>query len=166
MVIQMILILILFSILSLLVTHQQNHLLLAKAMVLGLIWFFLSYVALIVSTLLTASVFDLLHITPASYFLTGMILILFAGVLELLLIKFSLYKFKVDVTLIIVLEHFVQWALVYIVIYQTLTQNVDSVLLKDLQIKNIFDPSYLNIAILPSLIVTWIAIFSYRMKQQ
>lgn len=165
MIIQIICILVLFSLLSWLVTNQQNHLLFAKAAIIGLLWFVLSYIALIISTMITASLFELLNIAPGSYFLTGMILILLAGVLELLLIKFSLRKLKISIELIIVLEHFVQWALVYFVIYQTITQKFNGDMLEDLQFKHIFDPSYLNIAILPALIVTWIAIFSYRIKR-
>ncbi|HHU6751521.1 TPA: SA1002 family membrane protein [Staphylococcus pseudintermedius] len=97
--------------------------------------------------------------------LAGVIIILFAGVLELILIKFILHRQKIDIELIVVLEHFVQWALVYFVIYQTITQKFKEDVIEELQIQHIFDTTYLNIAILPSLIVTWIAIFSYRMKQ-
>ncbi|HEC2215674.1 TPA: hypothetical protein R1963_002435, partial [Staphylococcus delphini] len=165
MIIQIIFILILFSILSALVTNQKNHLLFAKAAVIGLLWFALSYLALIISTLMTAMIFELLHMSLGSYFLTGIVIILLAGVLELLLIKSILYRQKIDNELIVVFEHFVQWALVYFVIYQTITQKFNEDVLKEFQFQNIFDPTYLNVAILPSLIVTWIAIFSYRIKQ-
>ncbi|HEC2246477.1 TPA: hypothetical protein R1953_001775 [Staphylococcus delphini] len=165
MIIQIIFILILFSILSALVTNQKNHLLFAKAAVIGLLWFALSYLALIISTLMTAMIFELLHMSLGSYFLTSIVIILLAGVLELLLIKSILYRQKIDNELIVVLEHFVQWALVYFVIYQTITQKFNEDVLKEFQFQNIFDPTYLNVAILPSLIVTWIAIFSYRIKQ-
>lgn len=114
---------------------------------------------------MTAMIFELLHMSLGSYFLTGIVIILLAGVLELLLIKSILYRQKIDNELIVVLEHFVQWALVYFVIYQTITQKFNEDVLKEFQFQNIFDPTYLNVAILPSLIVTWIAIFSYRIKQ-
>ncbi|PCF41204.1 SA1002 family membrane protein [Staphylococcus delphini] len=165
MVIQIICILILFSILSWLVTNQKNHLLFAKAAIIGLLWFLLSYIALIISTIITIKIFDFWKIASGSYFLAGVIIILLAGVLELILIKFILHRQKIDIKLIVVLEHFVQWALVYFVIYQTITQKFKEDVIEEFQIQHIFDTTYLNIAILPSLIVTWIAIFSYRMKQ-
>ncbi len=69
-------------------------------------------------------------------------------------------------TEVVVLEHLIQWFLVYFAIYQAVNEKMD---INDINIDNFqsvfFDVSNLNLVILPTLIISWVTIFNYRMKK-
>lgn len=64
-----------------------------------------------------------------------------------------------------VLEHYVQWTVIYFAIYQAFVENLK---VEDIDFKSLhmifLDPANLNIAFLPTLILTWVTIFNYKMK--
>ncbi|HCU0844422.1 TPA: hypothetical protein PDO47_002645, partial [Staphylococcus aureus] len=72
---------------------------------------------------------------------------------------------NVDLTEVVVLEHLIQWFLVYFAIYQAVNEKMD---INDINIDNFqsvfFDVSNLNLVILPTLIISWVTIFNYRMR--
>ncbi|HDE0467935.1 TPA: hypothetical protein PB590_002553, partial [Staphylococcus aureus] len=100
-----------------------------------------------------------------SFFLMGIILILISSIFQLFIVRLLFRKKNVDLTEVVVLEHLIQWFLVYFAIYQAVNEKMD---INDINIDNFqsvfFDVSNLNLVILPTLIISWVTIFNYRMR--
>ncbi|MGE6979136.1 SA1002 family membrane protein, partial [Staphylococcus aureus] len=95
----------------------------------------------------------------------GIILILISSIFQLFIVRLLFRKKNVDLTEVVVLEHLIQWFLVYFAIYQAVNEKMD---INDINIDNFqsvfFDVSNLNLVILPTLIISWVTIFNYRMR--
>lgn len=78
-------------------------------------------------------------------------------------------KLNISNQVLTLCEYIIQWSLIYITIYQVLFDNI----LKNAEFKsiieisnlNIANPSDLIIAVLPSLISTWISVILYKFKE-
>ncbi len=166
MALKIIIILILFSLLSLLVSKNKNHWLITQSTLFGIIFIFLSYISLIISILIITFIFDLFNLDYGEFFLFGIIITFTSGVIQLAIIKLLFFKLEVKSDIITVLEHFIQWLLVYFVIYQSFTQNltVNNKDLNNLGVSTFIDINNLNLFVLPVLLITWITVFMYKIK--
>ncbi|MBJ6197865.1 SA1002 family membrane protein, partial [Staphylococcus aureus] len=118
------------------------------------------------SILIITFIFDLFNLDYGEFFLFGIIITFTSGVIQLAIIKLLFFKLEVKSDIITVLEHFIQWLLVYFVIYQSFTQNltVNNKNLNNLGLSTFIDVNNLNLFILPVLLITWITVFMYKIK--
>lgn len=163
---KVIIFLILLCILSLIVTNKKEPFLFVKTLMYGAVFVFLGYISLALSAVILLIISETFNISEnGSYFFIGLIQILLAAIIQLPLIKLFLCKKRLPSKEIYVLEHYVQWAVIYFAIYQAFVENLK---VEDIDFKSLhmifLDPAYLNIAFLPTLILTWVTIFNYKMK--
>ncbi|MDG4943500.1 SA1002 family membrane protein [Staphylococcus agnetis] len=160
------LIVLLMILLGRIVSSNQNNMLFVKSCMLASVFIIIGYISLVVSIILLLAFIEFLNINFNNLFAIGIILISLAGIFQLLLVKGIFKNKKIDSNYILVIEHLIQWILIYFVIYQTATQKImyDKEAIKELDLQNFLDISNLNILFLPALIITWITIFSFRIK--
>ncbi|CAM4025322.1 hypothetical protein CD116_12570 [Staphylococcus schweitzeri] len=165
MIIKIITILFLLCILSYLVTNRKKPLLFLKTLFMGVIFIFIGYISLAISAIIIYGIAQLITIDFGSFFLMGIILILISSIFQLFIVRLLFRKKNVDLTEVLVLEHLIQWFLVYFAIYQAVNEKMD---INDINIDNFqsvfLDVSNLNLVILPTLIISWVTIFNYRMR--
>ncbi|NDQ10288.1 hypothetical protein GZ113_13540 [Staphylococcus aureus] len=123
------------------------------------------YISLAISAVIIYGIIQFITIDFGSFFLMGIILILISSIFQLFIVRLLFRKKNVDLTEVVVLEHLIQWFLVYFAIYQAVNEKMD---INDINIDNFqsvfFDVSNLNLVILPTLIISWVTIFNYRMR--
>ncbi|HDK3417072.1 TPA: hypothetical protein PR406_001890 [Staphylococcus aureus] len=164
MIIKILTILLLLCILSYLVTNRKKPFLFLKALFMGVVFIFIGYISLAISAVIIYGIIQFITIDFGSFFLMGIILILISSIFQLFIVRLLFRKKNVDLTEVVVLEHLIQWFLVYFAIYQAVNEKMD---INDINIDNFqsvfFDVSNLNLVILPTLIISWVTIFNYRM---
>ncbi|CAC5512894.1 TPA: hypothetical protein NBN95_001720 [Staphylococcus aureus] len=165
MIIKILTILLLLCILSYLVTNRKKPLLFLKTLFMGVVFIFIGYISLAISAVIIYGIIQFITIDFGSFFLMGIILILISSIFQLFIVRLLFRKKNVDLTEVVVLEHLIQWFLVYFAIYQAVNEKMD---INDINIDNFqsvfFDVSNLNLVILPTLIISWVTIFNYRMR--
>ncbi|HFF2444422.1 TPA: hypothetical protein ACF865_001435 [Staphylococcus aureus] len=165
MIIKILTILLLLCILSYLVTNRKNPFLFLKTLFMGVVFIFIGYISLAISAVIIYGIIQFITIDFGSFFLMGIILILISSIFQLFIVRLLFRKKNVDLTEVVVLEHLIQWFLVYFAIYQAVNEKMD---INDINIDNFqsvfFDVSNLNLVILPTLIISWVTIFNYRMR--
>ncbi|HHB0225161.1 MULTISPECIES: hypothetical protein [Staphylococcus] len=165
MIIKILTILLLLCILSYLVTHRKKPFLFLKTLFMGVVFIFIGYISLAISAVIIYGIIQFITIDFGSFFLMGIILILISSIFQLFIVRLLFRKKNVDLTEVVVLEHLIQWFLVYFAIYQAVNEKMD---INDINIDNFqsvfFDVSNLNLVILPTLIISWVTIFNYRMR--
>ncbi|HDE4253019.1 TPA: hypothetical protein PDM45_002394 [Staphylococcus aureus] len=165
MVIKILTILFLLCILSYLVTNRKKPLLFLKTLFMGVVFIFIGYISLAISAVIIYGIAQFITIDFGSFFLMGIILILISSIFQLFIVRLLFRKKNVDLTEVVVLEHLIQGFLVYFAIYQAVNEKMD---INDINIDNFqsvfFDVSNLNLVILPTLIISWVTIFNYRMR--
>ncbi|HDB5475787.1 TPA: hypothetical protein O6Y16_000585 [Staphylococcus aureus] len=165
MIIKILTILLLLCILSYLVTNKKKHFLFLKTLFMGVVFIFIGYISLAISAVIIYGIIQFITIDFGSFFLMGIILILISSIFQLFIVRLLFRKKNVDLTEVVVLEHLIQWFLVYFAIYQAVNEKMD---INDINIDNFqsvfFDVSNLNLVILPTLIISWVTIFNYRMR--
>lgn len=165
MIIKILTILLLLCILSYLVTNRKKPFLLLKTLFMGVVFIFIGYISLAISAVIIYGIIQFITIDFGSFFLMGIILILISSIFQLFIVRLLFRKKNVDLTEVVVLEHLIQWFLVYFAIYQAVNEKMD---INDINIDNFqsvfFDVSNLNLVILPTLIISWVTIFNYRMR--
>ena len=165
MIIKILTILLLLCILSYLVTNIKKPLLFLKTLFMGVVFIFIGYISLAISAVIIYGIIQFITIDFGSFFLMGIILILISSIFQLFIVRLLFRKKNVDLTEVVVLEHLIQWFLVYFAIYQAVNEKMD---INDINIDNFqsvfFDVSNLNLVILPTLIISWVTIFNYRMR--
>ncbi|HDF3673998.1 TPA: hypothetical protein PEF60_000240 [Staphylococcus aureus] len=165
MIIKILTILFLLCILSYLVTNRKKPFLFLKTLLMGVVFIFIGYISLAISAVIIYGIAQFITIDFASFFLMGIILILISSIFQLFIVRLLFRKKNVDLTEVVVLEHLIQWFLVYFAIYQAVNEKMD---INDINIDNFqsvfFDVSNLNLVILPTLIISWVTIFNYRMR--
>lgn len=165
MIIKILTILLLLCILSYLVTNRKKPFLFLKT--LFMVWYLSlqEYISLAISAVIIYGIIQFITIDFGSFFLMGIILILISSIFQLFIVRLLFRKKNVDLTEVVVLEHLIQWFLVYFAIYQAVNEKMD---INDINIDNFqsvfFDVSNLNLVILPTLIISWVTIFNYRMR--
>ncbi|KDA10125.1 membrane protein, partial [Staphylococcus aureus MM66] len=127
---------------------------------------FIGYISLAISAVISLWYYSIYHnLILVGFFLMGIILILISSIFQLFIVRLLFRKKNVDLTEVVVLEHLIQWFLVYFAIYQAVNEKMD---INDINIDNFqsvfFDVSNLNLVILPTLIISWVTIFNYRMR--
>ncbi|HDB5579888.1 TPA: hypothetical protein O6Y75_001158 [Staphylococcus aureus] len=165
MIIKILTILFLLCILSYLVTNRKKPFLFLKTLLMGVVFIFIGYISLAISAVIIYEIAQFITIDFGSFFLMGIILILISSIFQLFIVRLLFRKKNVDLTEVVVLEHLIQWFLVYFAIYQAVNEKMD---INDINIDNFqsvfFDVSNLNLVILPTLIISWVTIFNYRMR--
>ncbi|HCY0123155.1 TPA: hypothetical protein O0255_002769 [Staphylococcus aureus] len=165
MIIKILTILLLLCILSYLVTNRKKPFLFLKTLSMGVVFIFIGYISLAISAVIIYGIIQFITIDFGSFFLMGIILILISSIFQLFIVRLLFRKKNVDLTEVVVLEHLIQWFLVYFAIYQAVNEKMD---INDINIDNFqsvfFDVSNLNLVILPTLIISWVTIFNYRMR--
>lgn len=165
MIIKILTILLLLCILSYLVTNRKKPFLFLKILFMGVVFIFIGYISLAISAVIIYGIIQFITIDFGSFFLMGIILILISSIFQLFIVRLFFRKKNVDLTEVVVLEHLIQWFLVYFAIYQAVNEKMD---INDINIDNFqsvfFDVSNLNLVILPTLIISWVTIFNYRMR--
>ncbi|HCW8227518.1 TPA: hypothetical protein OYN19_001359 [Staphylococcus aureus] len=165
MIIKILTILFLLCILSYLVTNRKKPFLFLKTLLMGVVFIFIGYISLAISAVIIYGIAQFITIDFDSFFLMGIILILISSIFQLFIVRLLFRKKNVDLTEVVVLEHLIQWFLVYFAIYQAVNEKMD---INDINIDNFqsvfFDVSNLNLVILPTLIISWVTIFNYRMR--
>lgn len=165
MIIKILTILLLLCILSYLVTNKKKLFLFLKTLFMGVVFIFIGYISLAISAVIIYGIIQFITIDFGSFFLMGIILILISSIFQLFIVRLLFRKKNVDLTEVVVLEHLIQWFLVYFAIYQAVNEKMD---INDINIDNFqsvfFDVSNLNLVILPTLIISWVTIFNYRMR--
>ncbi len=165
MIIKILTILLLLCILSYLVTNRKKPVLFLKTLFMGVVFIFIGYISLAISAVIIYGIIQFITIDFGSFFLMGIILILISSIFQLFIVRLLFRKKNVDLTEVVVLEHLIQWFLVYFAIYQAVNEKMD---INDINIDNFqsvfFDVSNLNLVILPTLIISWVTIFNYRMR--
>ena len=165
MIIKILTILLLLCILSYLVTNRKKPFLFLKTLCMGVVFIFIGYISLAISAVIIYGIIQFITIDFGSFFLMGIILILISSIFQLFIVRLLFRKKNVDLTEVVVLEHLIQWFLVYFAIYQAVNEKMD---INDINIDNFqsvfFDVSNLNLVILPTLIISWVTIFNYRMR--
>ncbi len=165
MIIKILTILLLLCILSYLVTNSKKPFLFLKTLFMGVVFIFIGYISLAISAVIIYGIIQFITIDFGSFFLMGIILILISSIFQLFIVRLLFRKKNVDLTEVVVLEHLIQWFLVYFAIYQAVNEKMD---INDINIDNFqsvfFDVSNLNLVILPTLIISWVTIFNYRMR--
>lgn len=165
MIIKILTILFLLCILSYLVTNRKKPFLFLKTLLMGVVFIFIGYISLAISAVIIYGIAQFITIDFGSFFLMGIILILISSIFQLFIVRLLFRKKNVDLTEVVVLEHLIQWFLVYFAIYQAVNEKMD---INDIYIDNFqsvfFDVSNLNLVILPTLIISWVTIFNYRMR--
>lgn len=165
MIIKILTILLLLCILSYLVTNRKKPSLFLKTLFMGVVFIFIGYISLAISAVIIYGIIQFITIDFGSFFLMGIILILISSIFQLFIVRLLFRKKNVDLTEVVVLEHLIQWFLVYFAIYQAVNEKMD---INDINIDNFqsvfFDVSNLNLVILPTLIISWVTIFNYRMR--
>ncbi|GAB5780991.1 hypothetical protein JMUB7510_22200 [Staphylococcus aureus] len=136
-----------------------------KTLLMGVVFIFIGYISLAISAVIIYGIAQFITIDFGSFFLMGIILILISSIFQLFIVRLLFRKKNVDLTEVVVLEHLIQWFLVYFAIYQAVNEKMD---INDINIDNFqsvfFDVSNLNLVILPTLIISWVTIFNYRMR--
>ncbi|HAR4692058.1 TPA: hypothetical protein I1Q38_001448 [Staphylococcus aureus] len=165
MIIKILTILLLLCILSYLVTNRKKPFLFLKTLFMSVVFIFIGYISLAISAVIIYGIIQFITIDFGSFFLMGIILILISSIFQLFIVRLLFRKKNVDLTEVVVLEHLIQWFLVYFAIYQAVNEKMD---INDINIDNFqsvfFDVSNLNLVILPTLIISWVTIFNYRMR--
>ncbi|HCW7252699.1 TPA: hypothetical protein OYD54_000819 [Staphylococcus aureus] len=165
MIIKILTILLLLCILSYLVTNRKKPFLFLKTLFMGVVFIFIGYISLAISAVIIYGIIQFITIDFGSFFLMGIILNLISSIFQLFIVRLLFRKKNVDLTEVVVLEHLIQWFLVYFAIYQAVNEKMD---INDINIDNFqsvfFDVSNLNLVILPTLIISWVTIFNYRMR--
>ncbi|MEB7040074.1 hypothetical protein NEL99_12800 [Staphylococcus gallinarum] len=86
--------------------------------------------------------------------------------MEYLLINFLINKYFNDEAILIIVEYIIQWSLIYLTLYQFITQSVKEIKF-DFQIGiHILDVTTLNLTILPVLLISWISITMIKIHQK
>ncbi|HCW8522988.1 TPA: hypothetical protein OYI79_002862, partial [Staphylococcus aureus] len=144
---------------------RKKPFLFLKTLFMGVVFIFIGYISLAISAVIIYGIIQFITIDFGSFFLMGIILILISSIFQLFIVRLLFRKKNVDLTEVVVLEHLIQWFLVYFAIYQAVNEKMD---INDINIDNFqsvfFDVSNLNLVILPTLIISWVTIFNYRMR--
>lgn len=163
-----IIILILFLLIGFLVGHEEGRLVFIKAIAIGTLLIFLSYITILIGSFVVWLPMVLLFDITDDIFQIGLITMLLSGIIQYIFLRFMSRKIVISDTLIQILEYFIQWLLIYFTLYQFVANQLKG--LADIDVQNLFanllTVDSINIFILPSLLVSWISISMVRMSRK
>ncbi|MDT0716156.1 SA1002 family membrane protein [Staphylococcus chromogenes] len=161
-------ILILFLVIGYLVGHEEGKLVFLKAIAIGALLVFLSYITILMGSFIVWFPTVLFFGFSESLFQIGLMTMLLSGIIKYIFLKFMSRKIMISDTLITILEYFIQWLLIYFTLYQFIANQLKG--LSDIDVhqlfSNILSMDSINIFILPSLLVSWISISMVRMSRK
>lgn len=99
-------------------------------------------------------------------FITGLLMILTSGIIEFFLLRYFIKRWFNDVWTLIVVEYFIQWLLVYLTLYQVMTQSLSRIKLEvDIHtLFHILNIEALNLTLLPVLLISWISLIMHKIN--
>ncbi|MEM5398269.1 SA1002 family membrane protein [Staphylococcus gallinarum] len=159
-IINIIVIIILFLLTGFLSGKNKDKLLFIKAFISAIFMIITSFVSIIISCIITYYLLAHLMHDGNSIFILGVVTLLLAGIINYHFIKLIIRLSYYNEMLIMILEYYIQWTTIFFTLYQFFTSSSETLeKLKHLQIStNTLDISFMNIIILPILLVSWISI--------
>ena len=158
----------LFLLIGFLVGHEEGKLVFIKAIAIGTLLIFLSYITILIGSFAVWLPMVLFFDITDGIFQIGLITMLLSGIIQYIFLKFMSRKIVISDTLIQILEYFIQWLLIYFTLYQFVANQLKG--LSDIDVQKIFSNlltvDSINIFILPSLLVSWISISMVRMSRK
>ena len=158
----------LFLLIGFLVGHEEGKLVFIKAIAIGALLIFLSYITILIGAFAVWLPMVIFFDITDGIFQIGLITMLFSGIIQYIFLKFMSRKIVISDTLIQILEYFIQWLLIYFTLYQFVANQLKG--LSDIDVQKIFSNlltvDSINIFILPSLLVSWISISMVRMSRK
>ncbi|OFP24450.1 hypothetical protein HMPREF2997_10005 [Staphylococcus sp. HMSC057C08] len=126
---------------------------------------FTAFIALLLGVsiiLLISAVIDLGN----DLFITGLLMILTSGIIEFFLLRYFIKRWFNDVWTLTVVEYFIQWLLVYLTLYQVMTQSLSRIKLEvDIHtLFHILNIEALNLTLLPVLLISWISLIMHKIN--
>lgn len=151
---------VLFLLVGFVANLGKNKYVFIKASLLSTILILTSFIALIIGVV-TITTLDawVIEFDPG-LFTYALIIILLSGIVEYFLIRFIINRHFNDDLLLTIVEYFIQWTLIYLTLYQFITQSITkSDLFVDIKsFLRILDINVLNITILPVMLISWISL--------
>ena len=93
-------------------------------------------------------------------------MILTSGIIEFFLLRYFIKRWFNDVWTLTVVEYFIQWLLVYLTLYQVMTQSLSRIKLEvDIHtLFHILNIEALNLTLLPVLLISWISLIMHKIN--
>ncbi|MBM9830554.1 hypothetical protein IAG15_04960 [Enterococcus faecalis] len=117
--------------------------------------------------LLTIGISNVIGEQLESLFLLGIVVIISTSLLLYFLLNLTTKKIILPMTLMKIIEYYIQWLLIYVTIYQVIfDQFIVSSEVKNTLQGNLDEPVAIIIVILPSFISIWIAVVLFRIRME
>lgn len=161
MIINVIIILLLIGIIGFLLGGEQK-LLFIKATSLSFLLILTSYFSVIVSIIVFIFIESHLIDLGNNLFIVGLITILASGIIEFFIVKLTITRLLYDLNVLVIVEYFIQWMLIYLTLYQFISQSLNSInwgegeIILNQMLST--DINTLSIILLPVFMISWIAI--------
>ncbi|GBG04709.1 hypothetical protein NR996_03165 [Lactobacillus rodentium] len=144
---------------------EKGHFEFIKALVLFalmLIMSLLIFIALLYIAFLSMHIDKGLKL--GNLFILVAIMIVIAGEFLYLGLRVWNKVFPFEVTILTIIEYYIQWTLIYFTVYQAVFANIDKVShwVKYIKVGNILDPNLLAVIILPSFMSAWIGVVLFK----
>lgn len=144
----------------------KNKYIFFQATLLSFILIMTSFLALILGMAITIIIDGFLSLNNG-LFTFGLIIILISGTVEFFLIKEIFNRYFKNTLILMMVEYYIQWTLIYLTLYQFITQSLKGIEL-DIKLGSLFrilDINTLNLTILPVLLISWIAITMIKINE-
>lgn len=124
-------------------------------------------ISVVMYLLLTIGVTNIIGQQLESVFLLGIVVIISTSLLLYFLLNLTTKKIILPMTLMKIIEYYIQWLLIYVTIYQVIfDQFIVSSEVKNTLQGNLDEPVVIIIVILPSFISIWIAVVLFRIRME
>lgn len=124
-------------------------------------------ISVVMYLLLTIGVTNIIGQQLESVFLLGIVVIISTSLLLYFLLNLTTKKIILPMTLMKIIEYYIQWLLIYVTIYQVIfDQFIVSSEVKNTLQGNLDEPVAIIIVILPSFISIWIAVVLFRIRME
>lgn len=124
-------------------------------------------ISVVMYLLLTIGVTNIIGQQLESVFLLGIVVIISTSLLLYFLLNLTTKKIILPMTLMKIIEYYIQWLLIYVTIYQVIfDQFIVSSEVKNTLQGNLDEPVAIIIVILPSFISIWITVVLFRIRME
>lgn len=164
-IVNLIIVLILFLLTGFLSGRYQDKYLFAKSFLISVGMVISGFLSLIISGFIIYWLLIRLLGDRSSIFVLGIIIILFAGIMNYFIVHQLVKWNDYNEMLVAILEYYIQWTTIFFTLYQFLTsspQNLKSIAKLEISTDTL-DLNLLNIIILPVLLISWIALAMVRL---
>lgn len=104
------------------------------------------------------------HVDLGNLFLLLAIFVILSGILLYWGMRVAAKFLKFSITVLTLIEYYIQWGLIYVTVYQAIFSNLKRIssISHFIRVGNFLDPNLIVVIILPSFISAWIAIILYK----